>query len=625
MKPMYKFNTILLLLIFILTACSPGVETPVADSNNEGSEVASDEQITVGLVMKSLANEFFKVMQEATVAWADTRDDIELIPVGMNSETDIDTQFAAVENFVTQGVDLIVVAAADSVGMVAPVKKAVDAGITVVNFDVKLDSEALTAAGLPEDFLFVGPDNAEGAKLAGDALGEVLGEGGKVIIIEGNPGADNATQRKNGFLQSVEEYGLDLLDSKTAHWETEEANTVVSNLLVKYPDVQGIMCANDSMALGAVKAIEAAGRTGEVLVVGFDNIPAVQDLILEGKILASVDQFGPDMAKNAIEVGMRILNGEELSGWIKTPVQLVTAEDLGGSTSDAGSGEEVVVGLVMKSLANEFFKVMQEATVAWADTRDDIELIPVGMNSETDIDTQFAAVENFVTQGVDLIVVAAADSVGMVAPVKKAVDAGITVVNFDVKLDSEALTAAGLPEDFLFVGPDNAEGAKLAGDALGEVLGEGGKVIIIEGNPGADNATQRKNGFLQSVEEYGLDLLDSKTAHWETEEANTVVSNLLVKYPDVQGIMCANDSMALGAVKAIEAAGRTGEVLVVGFDNIPAVQDLILEGKILASVDQFGPDMAKNAIEVGMRILNGEELSGWIKTPVQLVTAEDLK
>ena len=625
MKPMYKFNTILLLLIFILTACSPGVETPVADSNNEGSEVASDEQITVGLVMKSLANEFFKVMQEATVAWADTRDDIELIPVGMNSETDIDTQFAAVENFVTQGVDLIVVAAADSVGMVAPVKKAVDAGITVVNFDVKLDSEALTAAGLPEDFLFVGPDNAEGAKLAGDALGEVLGEGGKVIIIEGNPGADNATQRKNGFLQSVEEYGLDLLDSKTAHWETEEANTVVSNLLTKYPDVQGIMCANDSMALGAVKAIEAAGRTGEVLVVGFDNIPAVQDLILEGKILASVDQFGPDMAKNAIEVGMRILNGEELSGWIKTPVQLVTAEDLGGSTSDAGSGEEVVVGLVMKSLANEFFKVMQEATVAWADTRDDIELIPVGMNSETDIDTQFAAVENFVTQGVDLIVVAAADSVGMVAPVKKAVDAGITVVNFDVKLDSEALTAAGLPEDFLFVGPDNAEGAKLAGDALGEVLGEGGKVIIIEGNPGADNATQRKNGFLQSVEEYGLDLLDSKTAHWETEEANTVVSNLLTKYPDVQGIMCANDSMALGAVKAIEAAGRTGEVLVVGFDNIPAVQDLILEGKILASVDQFGPDMAKNAIEVGMRILNGEELSGWIKTPVQLVTAEDLK
>ena len=635
MKSLSKLVVVLMLISLLLAACAPKAEetaepapaTEAAVGEDaepaEDTTTADDDQVVVGLVMKSLANEFFKIMQEATVAWAETEPNIELIPVGMNSETDIDTQFAAVENFVTQGVDLIVVAAADSVGMVAPVKKAVDAGITVVNFDVKLDTEALKAAGLPEDFLFVGPDNAEGAKLAGDALGEALGEGGKVIIIEGNPGADNATQRKNGFLQSVEEYGLELLDSKTAHWETEEANTVVSNLLVKYPDVQGIMCANDSMVLGAVKAVEAAGLTGKVLVVGFDNIPAVQELIKDGSVLATVDQFGPDMAKNAIEVGLRILEGDELSGWIKTPVQLVTANELGGLAPSPQ--EEVVVGLVMKSLANEFFKIMQEATVAWAETEPNIELIPVGMNSETDIDTQFAAVENFVTQGVDLIVVAAADSVGMVAPVKKAVDAGITVVNFDVKLDTEALKAAGLPEDFLFVGPDNAEGAKLAGDAMGEALGEGGKVIIIEGNPGADNATQRKNGFLQSVEEYGLELLDSKTAHWETEEANTVVSNLLVKYPDVQGIMCANDSMVLGAVKAVEAAGLTGQVLVVGFDNIPAVQELIKDGSVLATVDQFGPDMAKNAIEVGLRILDGDELSGWIKTPVQLVTAEDLK
>jgi ribose transport system substrate-binding protein len=89
--------------------------------------------------------------------------------------------------------------------------------------------------------------------------------------------------------------------------------------------------------------------------------------------------------------------------------------------------------------------------------------------------------------------------------------------------------------------------------------------------------------------------------------------------------MCANDSMVLGAVKAIEAAGLTGKVQVVGFDNIPAVQDLIKQGKVLATVDQFGPDMAKNSIEVGLRVLNGEKLTGWIKTPVKLVTAADLK
>ena len=219
---------------------------------------------------------------------------------------------------------------------------------------------------------------------------------------------------------------------------------------------------------------------------------------------------------------------------------------------------------------------------------------------------------------------APADSVGLVPSVKKAIDAGITVVNFDVMLDQKALAEAGL-KDFLFVGPDNAEGAKLAGDALAQKLGPGGKVIIIEGNPGADNATQRKNGFMQSVKDGKLELLDSVTAHWETEEANTVMTNLLTKHPDVQGVMAANDSMVLGVVKALEAAGKAGQIQVVGFDNIPAVQPLLKNGEVLATIDQYGPEMAKNAIQTGFKVLDGEKLSGWIKTPVKLVTAADVK
>jgi ribose transport system substrate-binding protein len=288
------------------------------------------------------------------------------------------------------------------------------------------------------------------------------------------------------------------------------------------------------------------------------------------------------------------------------------------------AADKPVVGLVMKSLANEFFKTMEEGARKFAAEDGTFELIPVGMNSETDIDTQVTAMENFVVKQVDLIVVAPADSVGMVTSVKKAIDAGITVVNFDVTLDKQALKKAGLPEDFLFVGPDNAVGAEMVGDHLGETLGKGAKVIIIEGNPGADNAKQRKEGFMRSVDKFGLKLLDSKTAHWETEEANTLMTNLLTKYPDVQGIMCANDSMALGVEKAIAAAGKTGKIQIVGFDNIGAVQNLIKEGKVLATIDQFGPEMAANAIKVGMKIMKGEKLSGWQKTPVKLVTRNDL-
>jgi ribose transport system substrate-binding protein len=294
---------------------------------SKGQQETSDKPV-IGLVMKSLANEFFKTMEEGARKFAAEDGSFELIPVGMNSETDIDTQLSAMENFITKQVDIIVLAPADSVGLVPFVKKALDAGIVVVNLDVTLNKISLVENGLPEDFLFVGPDNAIGAEIVGDHLGETLGEGAKVIIIEGNPGADNAQQRKEGFMRSVKKYNMDLLVSTTAHWETEEANTVMTNLLTKYPEVQGVMCANDSMALGAAKAIEAAGKIGDIKIVGFDNIGGVQVLIKEGKVLSTIDQFGPEMAANAIKIGLRILGGETLTGWQKTPVELVTIDDL---------------------------------------------------------------------------------------------------------------------------------------------------------------------------------------------------------------------------------------------------------------------------------------------------------
>ncbi|GHV46413.1 ribose ABC transporter [Synergistales bacterium] len=293
-----------------------------------GAALAADKKPVIGLVMKSLANEFFKSMEEGARKYEAAEGTFTLIPVGMNSETDIDTQINAMENFISQKVDTIILAPADSVGLVPSVKKAVDAGILVINFDVTLDKQALKDNNLPEDFLFVGPDNEEGSYLVGNFLGEKIGKGAKVIIIEGNPGADNAKQRKAGFMKSVADYGFQLLDSTTAHWETEEANTLMTNLLTRFPDVQGVMCANDSMALGAVRAIEAAGKGGKIQVVGFDNIGACQELIKEGKMLATVDQFGPEMVANAIKVAFRIKGGEKISGWAKSPVEVVSAANL---------------------------------------------------------------------------------------------------------------------------------------------------------------------------------------------------------------------------------------------------------------------------------------------------------
>ena len=323
--------------------------------------------------------------------------------------------------------------------------------------------------------------------------------------------------------------------------------------------------------------------------------------------------------------------------WLATGISTIMATSLVVGTSAAAFAQEPTgelldlteqlghkpkVGLVMKSLANEFFQQMDAGAKEFAAANEDlIEFQTVGMKDERDFAAQVEAVENYITQQFDVIVIAPADSRAMVEPIAKALDAGIKVINIDVALDQGAMADAGL--DLAFFGPDNRAGAKLAGDALGQALGEGGKVVILEGNPEADNANQRKAGFEDSVAEYGLDLLDSRTAHWETEEANQLMTNFLTQYPDIQGVMAANDSMALGVVKALDAAGKTGEIQVVGFDNIPAVVPLVQEGQMLATIEQFGADMAKFGIEFGLRELAGETFEGWIQTPVALVAAEE--
>jgi len=117
------------------------------------------------------------------------------------------------------------------------------------------------------------------------------------------------------------------------------------------------------------------------------------------------------------------------SGLVVTPLLAPVA---------AFAADKPVVGLVMKSLANEFFKNMLEGAQAHNKEKGTYELKAVGMQSETDIEAQINAVENFITQNVNAIVIAPADSRALVPPLKRAVDAGIVVVNIDVELDAQA-------------------------------------------------------------------------------------------------------------------------------------------------------------------------------------------
>jgi ribose transport system substrate-binding protein len=118
--------------------------------------------------------------------------------------------------------------------------------------------------------------------------------------------------------------GMNIVGTQSGHWEMEKANAVATAMLSETADLKAILCANDNMALGAVSAIQSAWKTGQVLVVGFDNISAVKPMIGDGRVVATADQHGDQLAVFGIEAALKILKGEAPTADQTTAVDLIT-------------------------------------------------------------------------------------------------------------------------------------------------------------------------------------------------------------------------------------------------------------------------------------------------------------
>lgn len=282
----------------------------------------------IALVMKSLANEFFLTMEhQAHAHQKNSGNEYTLTANGIRNETDVSGQVRIIENMIAQDVDALIVAPADSRALIPVCEKAIQQGIVVINIDNRFDRKTLSAKSL--EIPFVGPDNRKGAKMIGTYLADHLEPGDGVAILEGIPTAYNSQERKAGFIEAFNEKSLKILTIRSAEWDMEKANIIVAALINEYPEVKGIACANDSMALGAVAALKAAGKLDNVYVVGFDNISAVQEMLKNGQILATADQFGGQIAVNGIEYALEILKNGSRKADKETPVKLITRESVG--------------------------------------------------------------------------------------------------------------------------------------------------------------------------------------------------------------------------------------------------------------------------------------------------------
>ena len=291
----------------------------VAACNRTGDAVAKP---TVALVVKTLNNQFFIDMEAGAQAAADSLG-LELVVQAPEREVDVERQMQIVENLIQRQVQVILLVPNGSKEIVPAVVKANAAKIPVVAVDTRVDAAALAAAGATVA-TFIGSDNEDGGRMAGAFLVEKLGSSASVAVLEGVPGHETADARLRGFRSALAtSTGMQIVASQPANMERDLAFNVTQNILQAHPGITALFACNDVMALGALEAIAAAGKTAQVRVVGFDAQDDARKAIAEQRMAATIAQNPREMGRMAVLTAARLIKGETVPAEQPVPISLI--------------------------------------------------------------------------------------------------------------------------------------------------------------------------------------------------------------------------------------------------------------------------------------------------------------
>ena len=251
----------------------------------------AQKQIVVGMTVPGLQFPFFVTMKaEADAAAAKLG--VKLLFI--DAENSSDKQMAAIESFVAQKVDAILISPMTTDSLVPAIEAAVKAGIPVATVDRKANTNAV--------LIHVGADNVEGGRAAARYIIDKLKNKGSVIELEGTPGSSAAVDRKKGFDEVMAKSGVKILVSQTAEFDRAKGQSVMENLMQVYPKFDAVFGANDEMIIGAVEAMAGAKIDLKTKVtIGFDATTDALAYMKEGKLGATIDQFPGKQAGLALQ------------------------------------------------------------------------------------------------------------------------------------------------------------------------------------------------------------------------------------------------------------------------------------------------------------------------------------
>ncbi|MEK3764112.1 ribose ABC transporter substrate-binding protein RbsB [Solibacillus sp. FSL K6-4121] len=300
-----------LMATVMLSACSvkPGFSLEPSFGTSATPSESSNDTLTIGLSISTLNNPFFVTLSENAEAKAT---ELGVKTTVVDAQDNASKQASDIEDLIQQKVDLIIINPVDSVAVATAVESANAVNIPVITVDRSSEGGEVVS--------HIASDNVAGGMLAGEYITELVGEGAKVVELEGVAGSSAARDRGQGFNEAVTGI-LNVVAKQTANFNRSEGLTVMENILQSNPDVTAVFAHNDEMALGAQEAISASGK--KIVVVGFDATDDAVAAVKAGKLAATVAQKPDEIGNIAMETAIAYLNGETVENTIPVKLELI--------------------------------------------------------------------------------------------------------------------------------------------------------------------------------------------------------------------------------------------------------------------------------------------------------------
>lgn len=300
---------VMLVCMFALSGCKKNVGTPEDNAVKEEKEETEEdgsgkgEEYRFGFSGIDMENPYFITLE------ASIREELEKEGCTLTMKdpaSDPKLQASQLSEMIEEGVDAVFLSPVDWEEITPSLKELKEAGVKIINIDSQVKEMDYVDA-------YVGSDNREAGYICGQDLIEKCPSGGKVAILE-SPSQNSVNDRITGFEEAIAkaENGFEMVDREDTGGRFEKALEVVTAMLEEHPDVTAIMCGNDQLAVAATTAVNLAGLD-KVLIYGVDGSPDIKKELkkMDSQIAATAAQSPINIGKTAVEVAIKVLNGED--------------------------------------------------------------------------------------------------------------------------------------------------------------------------------------------------------------------------------------------------------------------------------------------------------------------------